>query len=224
MTRRPVLLVPSIIAAGILVAAPGILVAGPAWAAPTTEVIQGRVLRLVSVADWAQASRLLPGEPVQWDIAVSADPPDPGTVTIAVSAAGDAPLLVDAALCMREWQESGCPGGAEELESEWSIPRDGSEVALAAFPSTDVAHLRLWITLGADDDNGVTDVRVHAQGVGEAVVTGPGDPLPLPLPATGGGVAPWVIGAGAGLAAAGVGLAVLRRRDGRDGQTPGGGA
>ncbi|MFK0403583.1 LPXTG cell wall anchor domain-containing protein [Microbacterium sp. NPDC090225] len=221
MRRRLAILLPALAATGILAAAPGILAAAPAWAAPTTEVIQGRVLRLVSVADWSQASRLLPGEPVQWDVAVSATPPDPGTVTIAVSADGDAPLLVDAALCMQEWQESGCPGGAEELESEWSIPRDGSEIALAAFPSTDVAHLRLWITLDADDDNGITDVRVHAQGVGEAVVTGPGGD---PLPATGGTVAPWLIGAGVGLAVAGIGLVVLRRRDGRSAQIPGGGA
>ncbi|UPL13400.1 LPXTG cell wall anchor domain-containing protein [Microbacterium galbinum] len=215
MRRRLAILPPALVAAGILAAAPVILAAAPAWAAPTTEVIQGRVLRLVSVADWARASRLLPGEPVQWDVAVSASPPDPGTVTIAVSAAGDAPLLVDAALCMQEWQESGCPGGAEELESGWSIPRDGSEVALAAFPSTDVAHLRLWITLDADGDNGITDVRVHAQGVGEAVVTGPGGD---PLPATGGSIAPWATGAGVGLAVAGIGLVGLRRRDRRGAQ------
>lgn len=213
MRGRRVILLPALVVAGILVAA-------PAWAAPTTEVIQGRVLRLVSVADWSQASRLLPGQPVQWDVAVSANSPDPGTVTIAVSASGDAPLLVDAALCMQAWQESGCPGGAEELESEWSIPRDGSEVALAAFPSSDVAHLRLWITLDDADDSGVTDVRVHASGAGEAVATGPGGD---PLPATGGGVAPWVIGAGVGLAVAGAGLMVLRRRDRRGTQSSGGG-
>ncbi len=51
-----------------------------AWAAPTTQVIQGSILRLVSVADWAAAGRLLPGQPVEWDIAVSADAPDPGVV------------------------------------------------------------------------------------------------------------------------------------------------
>lgn len=215
MRSRLVILLPVAVAAGILAA-------GPAWAASTTEVIQGRVLRLVSVADWPQASRLLPGEPVRWDVTVSADPPDPGTVTIALSATGDAPLLVDAALCMQAWQESGCPGGAEQLESEWSIPRDGSEVALAAFPSSDVAHLRLWITLGDDDENGVTDVRVHAQGVGEAVVTGPGDPPPLPT--TGGAVAPWLIGAGVGAVVSGLGLLVLRWRDRHGARISGGAA
>lgn len=214
MNGRRVILLSALVAAGILVAA-------PAWAAPTTEVIQGRVLRLVSVADWSQASRLLPGAPVQWDVAVSADPPDPGTVTIAVSAVGDAPLLIDATLCMQQWQESGCPGGAEELESQWSIPLDGSEVALAAFPSSDVAHLRLWITLDDGDENGVTDVRVHASGAGEAVVTGPGGD---PLPATGGSVAPWLIGAGVGVAVAGIGMMVLRRRDRRGAEIPEGDA
>jgi hypothetical protein len=180
-----------------------------AWAAPSTQVIQGEVLRLVSVADWDAASRLLPGEPVQWDVAVSADAPDPGTVRIAVSAHGDAPVTVDASLCMREWEEDGCPGGATELRTAWSIPRDGAEIALAEIADTEVAHLRLAITLTADDEGGTTDIRVHAQGAGESAVVGPG-----------GGLAPIVplaCGAGALLVATGAVLVLdHRRRTARD--------
>src|SRR5690349_25128393 len=87
-------------------------VGGPAVAAPTTAVVQGQVLRLVSVADWDAAASLRPGEPVQWDVTVSADAPDPGTVSIGISARGDADLLVDAHVCMRAWEGSECPGGA----------------------------------------------------------------------------------------------------------------
>ena len=54
----------SAIVAGVLV------VAGPASAAPSTQVVQGEVLRLVSIADWDAASSLLPGQPVQWDVTV----------------------------------------------------------------------------------------------------------------------------------------------------------
>lgn len=187
--------------------------AAPAWAAPTTEVVQGRILRLVSVADWDAASSLLPGESVQWDVAVSADAPEPGTITLAVSATGDAPMLVDAALCMQPWQGDGCPGGATTLESVWSIPRDGAEVALADFASDEVAHLRLRVALDpsdAGDGDTLTLVRVHASGVGESVAAGTDGVLP----ATGGAAAPWAIGAGAALAVLGVWLIALRRRGG----------
>ncbi|MFJ4222722.1 LPXTG cell wall anchor domain-containing protein [Microbacterium sp. NPDC089695] len=185
--------------------------AAPAWAAPSTEVIQGQVLRLVSVADWAAASSLLPGERVQWDVAVSADAPDAGRVTLAVSATGDAPVLVDAELCMQEWSDTGCPGGATVLETSWSIPRDGDEVALADFGSEEVAHLRLFVALdpeGDDDEDTATDIRVHARGAGDSVVAGSSGTLP----ATGGALAPWAIGAGAALAVIGVGLLALRSR------------
>ncbi|MEV4737874.1 MULTISPECIES: LPXTG cell wall anchor domain-containing protein [unclassified Microbacterium] len=187
--------------------------APPAWAAPTTEVVQGQILRLVSVADWDAASSLLPGERVRWDVAVSADAPDPGRVALAVSASGNAPVLVDAELCMRPWEGSGCPGGATALESAWDIPRDGSEIALAEFASEETAYLRLWVALdpaGASDDGTITDIRVHARGAGESVVAG-SDGL---LPATGGSATPWAIGAGAALAAIGAGLFALRSRGG----------
>lgn len=183
----------------------GALAATPAWAAPTTEVIQGRVLRLVSVADWEAATRLLPGQPVRWDVAVSADAPDPGSITLGVSARGDAPLLLDVELCMREWQDAECPGGAETLESGWSVPRDGSEIVLADFAATDTAHLRLWVALAADEP-GVTDVRVHASGVGDAVEVGPDGGLA----ATGGEAMPWAIGAGVGLGAVALGVLAMR--------------
>lgn len=201
------LLVIPAVAASLIVGAP------PAWAVPTTEVIQGQVLRLVSVADWSAASSLLPGEEVQWDVEVSADAPDPGRITLAVSATGDASVLVDAELCMRPWDAGGCPGGATVLESAWSVPRDGTETALAEFTSDEVAHLRLRVALDPDDVNDedtVTDIRVHARGAGESVVAG-SDGL---LPATGGAAAPWAIGAGVALAASGAGLLALRRRGG----------
>lgn len=192
-------------AAGGLLAA---TIALPAVAAPVSEIVQGRVLRIVSVADWDAASSLRPGEPVRWDVAVSADADEPGTVTIAASARGDAPLRVDAALCMRAWEGDLCPGGADVLQTAWLIPRDGRQVALADFSAEEVGHLRLRIALD-DDVPGVTEVRVHAIGVGESLVVGPD----APLPATGGPLAPWAIAAGAALAAGGAALVLVRRRD-----------
>ncbi|MCM3779966.1 hypothetical protein [Microbacterium hydrocarbonoxydans] len=192
----------------IALAAGAALAAAPAWAAPSTEVVQGAVLRIVSVADWDEAADLLPGESVVWDVAVSADADvEPGTVTLAVSATGAAPLLVDAELCLQPWADGACPGGATVLTTSWTIPRDGSEAVLADFPSTQTAHLRLRLARGGDDDRpGFTDVRVSARGVGDAVAAGPGGGLP-----TTGGTAPVGVLVG-GIALVGAGAVLLAER------------
>ncbi|MFS0854137.1 LPXTG cell wall anchor domain-containing protein [Microbacterium sp. 179-I 3D4 NHS] len=184
---------------------------------PEVEVIQGRVLRLVSMADWDDAASLLPGRPVRWDVAVSAETAEPGTITLGVSAIGDAPLLVDAELCPTAWRAGACPGGAETLRSRWSIPRDGAQISLARFSATEDAHLRLRVAL-AEDAGGVTRMRVHAHGVGDSVSVAPETPAlgaPSPagaLPTTGGSTAPIVVFVGIVLAALGV---VLSRRRGK---------
>ncbi|PCE14614.1 hypothetical protein AUC47_03275 [Microbacterium sp. SZ1] len=201
------------VAAAVAFAAAAALAAAPAWAAPSTEVVQSAVLRIVSVADWSEAADLLPGESVQWDVTVSADADaEPGTVTLALSATGAAPLLVDAELCLQPWTDGACPGGASVLLTSWAIPRDGSEAVLVDFPSTQTAHLRLRMALGGDDDRpGFTDVRVSARGVGDAVTAGAGGGL-----AVTGGTAPVgaLIGGGALLGAGTVLLAgrIRRRR------------
>lgn len=202
--------------AAVLLAIAVIVTPGAAWAAPTTQVIQGSVLRLVSVADWAAAGSLLPGQPVQWDIEVSADAPDPGVIRIAVSATGEAHLLLDVSTCAEAWTESGCPVGATALRTRWDIPRDGVEVPLLQVADTETTHLRLAIVLDPSGGSGAgsTDVRVHAQGAGETVVAGSDGAL-----ATTGllSAAPWIVGAGAGLIGSGAVL-VLRRRRAASGQ------
>lgn len=182
--------------------------AAPAWAAPTTEVIQGRILRLVSVADWDAAGALLPGQRVQWDVAVSARAPDPGTVVIALSAVGEAPLVVDVSMCLREWRGSGCPGGAVALRSAWEVPRDGAEVRLAEVADTEVANVRLTVGLADGVDAGSTSLRLHARGDGESVAVGPDGGL-----ATTGASphVPWILAGGAVLVVSGL-MLVARRR------------
>jgi hypothetical protein len=199
-----------------LVAAGALLMPATASAAPTTQVVQGEVLRLVSVADWDAASSLRPGAPVQWDVAISADAPDPGLVSIGVSATGSAPLLLDVSLCERAWEAAGCPGGATVLRTDWSIPRDGVEMQLAEIADDETAHVRLAIALGPNDAGGSTEVRVHARGAGETAVVGPqGGLATTGLPPT----VPWVFGAGAGLLLAGSMLLSIRRRAVRESRT-----
>lgn len=200
-----------------LVVVCGLAVAQPAWAAQTTQVVQGRILRLVSVADWDAAGSLHPGEPVQWDVAVSADAPDPGIVTIGLSATGEAELLIDVSLCVQEWTAGGCPGAATVLRSGWSISRDGAETVLTRIADTETAYLRLSIELAAGE--GSTDLRVHASGIGESAVIGPGGGLATT------GMSPavfWALGGGAVLLMAGTLLVLLRRRRTRDDSRPSG--
>jgi hypothetical protein len=194
-------------------AAAAVLSAQSAWAAPTTEIVQGDVIRLESVADWDATSSLTPGEPVQWDVAISADAPDPGTVTIGVSATGGTALVIDASLCMQPWTANGCPGGETELRSGWDIPRDGGETAIARMADTETAHVRMSIALASGGDGARTDVRLHASGVGEAVVVGQDGGLATT------GMSPvvfWVLGGGVLLLVVGVVLVVARRRRSRD--------
>lgn len=196
-------------AAGVSAIVIGMTVAaGPAWAAPSTQIVQGEVLRLVSVADWDAASSLLPGQPVQWDVTVSAEAPDPGTVAVGISASGGAALVMDVLRCAQEWDASGCPDGQVTLESGWSIPRDGVEMPLVEMADTDVAHLRLVIALDGADA-GSTQVRVHARGAGESASIAPDGGLATTGAAP---LAPWAIGGALALVAGGAALSALRRR------------
>lgn len=192
----------SAVAAGMALIAPS-----AAWAVPSTQIVQGEVLTLVSVADWDAASSLRPGQPVRWDVTVSADAPEPGTVRVGVSATGDADLVVDAALCTQAWTAGGCPGGETVVRAAWSIPRDGAEVSLVEMSDDDAAHLRLSIAL-ADAQLGSTEVRVHAQGAGESATVGPGGGLATTGPSP---VAPWAVGGALLLLAAGWALAAAAR-------------
>ena len=188
----------------------------PASAAPTTQVVQGDVLRLVSTADWERADGMLPGASMDWDVTVSADAADPGTVRIGVSAEGAAALALDARLCSGEWTRDGCSAELTDLRTDWAIPRDGVEVPLLEMADTEVAHLRLTVSL-ANDLPGRTDVRVHVQGAGESAAIEPGGGV---AGGVDGGLAttgmapvpPWALGAAVLLVGLGFGLSVRRRR------------
>lgn len=177
------------VACGVLGA---LALSAPAYAAPDTEVIQGEYVRLVSVADWDRAAEMLPGETMRWDLEISADAPEPGTLTIGVSAAGETPLVVDAALCLDAWQGDTCPTGAEDLRTAWEVPRDGALVTLDEVDAAEIAYLRLQVGVAGDSSGDATEMRVHAIGAGEEVGTGPG------LSPTGGwSASPWLLAGGA---------------------------
>ena len=185
-----------------------------AGAAPSTETVQGRYVRIVSSADWSSAAAMDPGASVRWDVVVSAAAPSPGTLRLGVSAIGDAPITISVRLCPAAWQGELCAEGPRVLRSTWSVPRDGRTVVLDEIPADAVAHVRLDVRLDARDDSAATQLRVHADGFGDEIQTGPAQALP----ATGGSV-PLVaiVGGAVLLLAAVVLLLVARRRRGGDG-------
>lgn len=196
--------------------------AAPAQAASTTEVIQGQVLRIVSVADWEAAASMAAGQPIRWDITVSADAPDPGRVTLGLSATGDARLIVDAALCLDEWQSDTCPSGVRVLREAWEIPRDGAEADLVRIADSDIAHVRVRVSLAPGTQTGSTGIRFHAHGGSESAVVDPGGDG---LATTGlSANVPWILGGGIALTLLGL-LGMLlanrrRRRRDEDAGTP----
>jgi len=198
----------------VLGAAALLIVAMPsAGAAPSTETVQGRYVRIVSSADWSAAAAMDPGASVRWDVVVSAAAPSPGTMHLGVSATGDAPITVDVRLCPAAWQGELCAEGPRVLRSTWSVPRDGRTVVLDEIPADAVAHVRLDVRLDARGDSAATQLRVHADGFGDRLQTGPAEQLP----ATGGSIPLVAIVGGAVLIAAAVLLLVARRRRDGDG-------
>ncbi len=187
--------------------------ADPSYAAANTEVIQGKYVRLVSVVDWSQAERLQPGDAVRWDVDVSAEAPEPGTLAVGVSASGGTPLAIDAELCEVAWRDDGCPSGAEHLRTDWEIPRDGELVVLSEGSAADVAHVRLRVALASGGAEEPTQVRVHAIGAGEEIGTGPEHPL-APTGST--PDVPWTLVGGSALLLGTVAVLLARARRGGD--------
>ena len=166
-------------------------VAAPASAAPVSEVIEGEHLRIVSTVDPETMQNMVPGDAVVWDVAVSADAPEPGQVDLSLIGDGVLGLIVEVRQCDSEWTMTGCPGGETTLFASAAVPLDGSARPLTDFSADDTAYLRLDVRLpgGTVPDPGdTTRLRVVAEGYGEEVDVGPpgdnGD-----LPRTGMGIA-----------------------------------
>lgn len=191
--------------------------ASPAWAAPATEVVQGQYIRIVSTADWEAAGDLRPGIAIPWDLEISADAPEPGSMTLSLSATGGLPLSIDAQLCAQRWHADECPGGVDAHRLGWEIPLDGSRARFASVTDTDVAHVRLTVAMAPDaSGEGSTVLKVHADGIGDPVVVGPGGHLATTGAAPG---AAWMLGAGIAILSVGAGLLIagrVRRRVGEN--------
>lgn len=199
------------VAVGVLATGAPLAMAPMPAAAETTEtVIQGSVIRLISIEEPAMRS-LTPGRTATWQVGVTADASTPGTITITLAGTGDdaSGLLLEVQGCAQQWTDAGCPT-PELLVAETPIPVDGVARTLRSMGDDERLWLRLHVTMPEDAGSGVSDVQlvVRATGVGDDVSAHPGGGLA----ATGAGSAWGLIGAGVVLATAGVGVLMRARR------------
>ena len=183
----------------------------PARAATTETVIQGPVIRLVSIESPAM-QELTPGGSAVWQVGVTADADSPGTltVTLAGTAAPDTELRYQVQGCPQRWTSDTCPG-SEVLVPDSPAPTDGAAMLLRTMPDDEQLWLRIEVTLPADADPAASPLRltVRATGVGDDVSTGNGGGG---LAATGGVAGPAMAAVGGVVMAVGIGMLVRSRR------------
>ncbi|WBB92337.1 signal peptidase I [Verrucosispora sp. WMMC514] len=162
-----------------------------ARAETTEDVIRSRYLTLVSISDHDRMTKMTPGDPVPWQVGVSAHAQQPGRVDISLSAFGSLAtepegLQVMVAICPERWVKGACPTGEEE-----QVLVDGPATRVAAEPLT-VTSMRAdqqrWLLVTASllagpAASGSADLVVTATGFGDRASAG-GKVNPLPRTGT----------------------------------------
>ncbi len=184
--RGAVTAIAVLLAAGSVVAAPQ-----QAHAAGGERIIQGDVIRLVSIEQPAMRD-LLPGGSAAWEVGVSADAPTPGTITVLLSSTGDAELDLeyDVLSCSERWVNGACETPTTLVDEE-PVPLDGVERRVQSMTSSQQSWLRVVVAMPATADAGAAgevEFTVRAVGMGDDVSTGPGGTLPVT-----GGESPWLL-------------------------------
>ncbi|MCU1510118.1 MAG: hypothetical protein JWQ12_2383 [Glaciihabitans sp.] len=157
------------------------LPAQSAWAEPTEQIIQGEVIRLVSIGDTVGMAQLTPGIPALWQVGVSAQASAPGTITLTLLADGplaESPigLTLGVESCDVRWVGSTCSSGQRTLLS----PQPAAGLGGVAHPLGTMATAdQRWILVSASVPNaastraGTSDVRITATGMGDSQTSGP---------------------------------------------------
>ncbi|MGJ4844985.1 signal peptidase I [Leifsonia sp. Le1] len=154
----------------------------PARADTTQTTVSGRYITLTSIGDADAFAALTPGAPVRWTVGVRADPPDPATITLGLSASGmlAAPdgLRVSVVACSVRWHGMECPGRTIKLLAEQPVasvvgsPSSGRVSELGTMPSTEQRWLAVDVTLPPGWRPGSSaDLSIHAWGAGDDVQT-----------------------------------------------------
>ncbi|MGW9168089.1 hypothetical protein [Agromyces sp. NPDC055658] len=178
-------------------------------------VVQGEVIRLVSVGDAQAMASMAPGETVVWEVGVSAQAPERGTIAVTLSGTGSPSLglVGDVAWCAERWTAAGC-GAPTTVADGLELPVDGQRLPLLTMSSDDERWLRFEVRMApsAGPPAGLATLVVRATGSGdEASIGPPGSGAHDGLAGTGTVAAP-VIAVVAALALGGAALLAGSRR------------
>ncbi|MCU1510122.1 MAG: hypothetical protein JWQ12_2387 [Glaciihabitans sp.] len=154
-----------------------------ARAAQVEQVTQGSVIRLVSIGDALEMADLTPGIPTLWQVGVSANAPEPGTITLSLAAGGPlaespAGLTVGAEGCDVRWVGNTCASGQRTLIApQPAVALGGAAQALGTITTAD----QRWILVSALVPDaasvraGTAEVRITATGMGDSQSAGSGN-------------------------------------------------
>ncbi|MGZ1492171.1 signal peptidase I [Brevibacterium sediminis] len=150
----------------------------------------GDILRMRDFGDAEKMRNLSPGSSATWTVDIWTHASEPGVITVSVGSGAGAEALadslsIDVRECAMTEAKAPCPSGSKMLIrgmllSELEPAADG-EHKLLEMDSDDSRRIEVTATLAADADvravAGTTaGVRVLAEGLGDKVSTGPGDP------------------------------------------------
>ncbi|MDR6905954.1 signal peptidase [Agromyces sp. 3263] len=146
-----------------------------ASAAVEESVVQGQVLRLTAIGDPELMQRMTPGDTVAWEVGISADAPEPGTIDVGMIGSGDAGLglVVEASWCAVRWTGGACDDPVPLLAPE-PLPVDGVAQELLTMTTAEQRWIRFLVTMpvSGSDAAGLADLEVHAVGSGDEVRIG----------------------------------------------------
>ncbi|UFU06511.1 hypothetical protein [Ruania halotolerans] len=143
----------------------GLSASAAAAQAPVREVITGQVLRLVSVQDRDAMQSMDPGEPVAWDVQVSASRSD-GEIDLSLTSdEPDDAFRVQVSACTGEGVDCG-----EQLLAPTVV--HAGTIELGTQPAADAVWYRISTELVTPDPEASTLLTFTANGHGEDVSAG----------------------------------------------------
>lgn len=189
--------------------------------AVTEEVITSDHLTLTSIGDREAMSQLAPGEPVQWQVGVTAAESEPGEVRVELVGNGNPGLRLHSTIrsCDRRWVEGTCAGETDKLLVPGPVAVDGSIRRLTSMPVAEERWLlfELWLPEGPAPVAAGEPVQlaVHASGSGDEIAVSPGPFGPLAATGTNPLLRLFAAFGSVGLGLALAGAARLQRNRGR---------
>lgn len=148
-------------------------------------VVSGH-LKIFTIGDNKAMFQLAPGEPVQWQVGVTASTPEPGEIRIDLVGSGNKNLGLKAAIrsCDQRWVKGHCGGHAVQIQETEPVDVGGTRRELTAMTTEEERWLLFDFSIpdgdSAEQTNRPVRLQVHASGAGADVSASPGPVGALP--------------------------------------------